>query len=147
MKWVTRQGARVDRVACPWLIKKFIDPDAQFMYVPAERVLDVARQENAIPYDTRGADLDHKEGKCTFEVILDRYRLNDPSLKLLGKIVHGADIPQDISITPESAGLRAFSDGLHDTCHDDHKKLGLAFPLYDALYAYCKQAIAQGRLV
>ncbi|MBI4307313.1 MAG: chromate resistance protein [Chloroflexi bacterium] len=143
MKWVTRQGAKVDRVACPWLIARFIDPQAQFLYAPVQEVLEVARRERATPFDTRGADLDHKEGKCTFEVILDRYGVHDPGLQRLANIVHGADIPQDIAIAPESAGLRAFAEGLHATCPDDQRKLDLAFPLYDALYAYCKQASGQ----
>lgn len=142
MKWITRQGAKVDRVACPWLIKKFVDPQAQFLYVPAEQVLEIAQQQHAIPFDISGVELEHHEGKCTFEVILQKYNLRDQALHLLGRIVHGADIPEDITIIPEAAGLRAFAEGLHKTCPDDHQKLTLAFPLYDALYAYCQQAIA-----
>lgn len=132
-------------MACPWLIKRFIDPDAQFLYVPAEKVLDVASQQGATPFDTRGANLDHRGGKCTFEVLLEEYKLTNQALHMLGKIVHGADIPSDVTITPESAGLKALADGLYLTCPDDHRKLELAFPLYDALYAYCQQAVAGER--
>ena len=138
MKWITREGARVDRVACPWLIKRFIDPSAQFLFVPTDVVLRAAREEKAVAFDTRGAELDHRDGKCTFEVMLDKYHLSDPSLKRLGRIVHGADIPEEITITQESAGLKAFADGLHNICKDDQRKLEISFPLYDALYDYCK---------
>jgi len=104
MKWVTRGNAKVDRMACPWLIRRFIDPEAEFLFVRAEEVLNVAEQEGAIPFDVPGVELSHREKRCSFESILVKYGLDDPALLLLGRIVHGADIPQDIGIEPEAAG-------------------------------------------
>ncbi|MBI4329175.1 MAG: chromate resistance protein [Chloroflexi bacterium] len=140
MKWVTRAGAKVDRVACPWLIRRFIDPEAEFLFVPAEQVLQVAQKEEAIPFDAQGVELGHRDGKCSFETIIGKYGLRDPALDRLASIVHGADVSQDLGITPESAGLLAVSEGLAETCPDDHRKLELMFPVYDALYAYCQRA-------
>jgi hypothetical protein len=138
MKWVTRAGAKVDRVACPWLIKKFIDREAEFLFVPAEQVLEAARREGGKSFDAPGADYTHRDALCSFEVLLDSYRLPDPALRRLGRIVHGADIPADVSIIPEAAGLQAIAHGFAEICPDDHRKLELEFPMYDALYAWCK---------
>jgi hypothetical protein len=139
MKWVTRQNASVDRIACPWLIKRFIDPDAEFLYVPVSEVPAVADREGAIPYDVGGAELGHVDGRCSFESIILKYGLHDPALDRLAKIVHGADVAADIAVTPEAAGLKAIAHGfamLHGI--QDHLKIKLETPLYDALYEWCR---------
>lgn len=142
MKWVTRKNAKVDRVACPWLIRRFVDPDAEFLFVPAEEVLTVAAREGAIPFDVPGVELGHGEGRCSFESILVKYGLDDPALVLLGRVVHGADIPQDLGIEPEAAGLRGIAHGFALLLgEDDQEKLRLQFPLYDALYAWCRHRL------
>ena len=143
MKWVTRSGARVDRVACPWLIRRFIDPEAEIIFVPADRVLVVAQETGAISFDAEGARYGHRGNKCTFEVLLDEYGLvEDPALERLALMVHGADIPGDIGIVPEAAGLWAFAEGLRLMEEDDHRKLELAGPFYNALYAYCRSGLS-----
>ncbi len=142
MKYVTRKNANVDRIACPWLIRRFIDPQAQFLYVERDDVMRVAASERAIPYDVPGVELGHVDGRCSFESILVKHGLNRGALRLLGRIVHGADVPEDISIEPEAAGLRAIAHGfaaVHGV--DDHQKLALETPLYDALYAWCQQRV------
>jgi hypothetical protein len=142
MKWITRENAVVDRVACPWLIKRFIDPDAEFLFVPADQVREVAASTGAIPFDVEGAELGHVDSRCSFESILVKYRVDDPALAAMAKIVHGADIAADEQLTAEAAGLRAISQGfrvLHGT--DDERKLELAAPMYDALYAYCQSKL------
>jgi hypothetical protein len=137
MKWVTREGAKTDRVACPWLIKKFIDPKAEFLFVPKDEVLAVARREGGKSFDCPGADYTHRDGKCSFEVLIEDYRLSDPALQVLARIVHGADVAADVGIVPEAAGLQAIAHGFAAISPDDHRKLGLEFPVYDALYAWC----------
>ena len=144
MKWVTREGAKTDRVACPWLIRKFIDPQAEFLFVPKDQVLEVARREGGKSFDCPGADFTHREGKCSFEVLMEAYGLQDPALRELARIVHGADIASDVGIVPEAAGLQAAAHGFAAICQDDHRKLEMEFPVYDALYAWC-QAKAVGR--
>ena len=146
MKWVTREGAKTDRVACPWLIKKFIDPQAEFLFVPKGEVLEVARREGAKSFDCPGADYTHREGKCSFEVLIEAYGLADPALHVLARIVHGADIPADVGIVPEAAGLQAIAHGFAAICPEDHRKLQLEFPVYDALHAWCR-AEAEGRSI
>jgi hypothetical protein len=143
MKWVTRKGAKTDRVACPWLIKKFIDPAAEFVFVPQAEVLDTAKREAGKSFDCPGADYTHQDGKCSFETLIDAYRLQDGGLRVLAKIVHGADVAADVGIVPEAPGLQAIAHGFAHVCPDDHRKLELEFPVYDALYAWC-QAKAQG---
>lgn len=146
MKWITRERVKVDRVACPWLIKKVVDPDAEFLFVPAERVLEVAEQEGAIPFDVPGVELGHHAGKCSFEAILARYRIEDPALHLLAQIVHGADVAQDLYGRPEAPGLRAVAEGFrHLGLKDDHEILAKESVVYDALYAYCRQQVTQGQ--
>ncbi len=144
MKWVTRKNANVDRIACPWLIRRFIDPEAVFLYVPTEEVMTVAEREGAIPYDVKGVELGHVNGRCSFESILLKYDVKDPALRLVGRIVHGADIPAEIAIEPEAAGLRAISHGFA-TIHGDNdlEKLRLETPLYDALYVWCQRRLAE----
>lgn len=146
MKWVTREGAKTDRVACPWLIRKFIDPKAEFLFVPKDRVLEVAQQEGSKSFDCPGADYTHRDGRCSFEVLIEAYGLQDPALQHLARIVHGADIAADVGIVPEAAGLQAVAHGFAAICTDDHRKLELESPVYDALYAWC-QAKAEGRFL
>lgn len=141
MKWVTRANIHVDRVACPWLIKRFIDPAAEFAFIdPAQDPLPA----DAIPFDMKGVKLGHHGNKCSFEVIIDEYKLTDPVLLDMARIVHGADIPIDVGITPESAGLEAIARGFMLIEKDDYKKLDLEFPVYDALYAYLKSRRMSG---
>jgi hypothetical protein len=146
MKWVTREKARVDRIACPWLIRKFIDPAAEFLYVPREKVIEVATKEGAIPFDTPGAELHHYEagGKeyVSFDAIMRKYKLNDPALVELAKIVRVAD--GGSGEEAEAAGLEAAATGFRMLARDDLENQRLQFPLYDALYAYCKWKVEQG---
>jgi len=137
MKWVTRERARVDRIACPWLIARFIDPTPEFLFVPAARVPDVAQREGAIPYDIPKADLGHHGPRCSFDAFVERYELDDPALAALAKIVRGADT-QDRGLAAESAGLYAAATGFQATSRDDFENMARQFPLYDALYAYCR---------
>jgi len=146
MKWVTREKARVDRIACPWLIRKFIDPEAEFLYVPKEKVLEVAEREGAIPFDTPGSELHHynEAGKecVSFDAIIRKYQLEDPALSELAKIVRVADGGSGEEV--EAAGLEAAATGFRILARDDLENQRLQFPLYDALYAYCKWKIEQG---
>jgi hypothetical protein len=144
MKWVTRQNASVDRIACPWLIRRFIDPGAEFLFVPAAEVKAVAERDGAIPYDVTGVELGHVDGRCSFESILLKYGLQDPALARLAKIVHGADVSDGLGVSPESAGLKAIAQGfamVHGL--NDHLKIELETPLYDALYAWCQHEVAR----
>jgi len=141
MKWVTREGAKTDRVACPWLIRKFIDPQAEFLFVPKDEVLAVAHRQDARSFDCPGADYTHRDGKCSFEILIESYGLQDPALQVLARIVHGADVTADVGIVPEAAGLQAIAHGFAAICADDHRKLELEFPVYDALYAWCKARV------
>ncbi len=144
MKWITRENANVDRIACPWLIRRFIDPEAVFLYVPTEEVMATAEREDAIPYDVKGVELGHVDGRCSFESVLLKYGVKDPALQLLGRIVHGADIPAEITIEPEAAGLRAIARGFVITHGgNDLEKLHLETPLYNALYVWCQQRVAE----
>ena len=143
MRWVTRKNAAVDRIACPWLIKRFVDKEAEFLYVPSEEVDRVAREKDAIPYDVAGAELGHVDGRCSFESILLKYGLDDPALVRLGQIVHGADVEADLAIAPESAGLKAVAMGFRKIYGDrDLEKLAAEESLYDALYAWCEAQTA-----
>jgi len=144
MKWVTRKNASVDRIACPWLIKRFVDPDAEFLYVSAAEVTAVAEREGALPYDVGGVELGHVDGRCSFESIILKYGLEDPALDRLALIVHGADVTADVNLTPEAAGLKAIAHGfamVHG--EEDHRKIALESPLYDALYAWCQHEVAR----
>jgi protein-tyrosine-phosphatase len=137
MKWITRERARVDRVACPWLITRFIDPRPEFLFVPAGEVLDAARRAQAIPYDIPNAELGHHGPRCSFDAFIERYDLADPALGRLAPIVRGADT-EHRDLTPESAGLYAAATGFQATSRDDFDNMARQFPLYDALYAYCR---------
>jgi hypothetical protein len=144
MKWITREKVKVDRVACPWLIKKFVDPQAEFLFVPADQVLERAEQENATPFDVPGVELGHHNGRCSFEAILSKYGLSDPALLLLALIVHGADVTPDLYGRPEAPGLKAIAEGFrHLGLADDHQILAREWVVYDALYAYCQRQVAE----
>lgn len=141
MRWVTRKNAAVDRIACPWLVRRFIDAGAEFLYVDAQDVGRVARERDATPFDVEGVELGHVDGRCSFESILVKYGLDDPGLARLARIVHGADIEADVDAVPESAGLKAVAMGFRRIYGDrDHEKLEAEMPLYDALYEWCKTA-------
>lgn len=144
MKWVTREHVKVDRVACPWLIRKFVDPEAEFLFVPADRVMEVARQQDAVPFDVPGVELGHHEGRCSFEAIVTKYEIADPAIRMLAQIVHGADVANDLYGRPEAIGLKAVALGFAALAlRDDHEILVREFIVYDALYAYCRQVAAQ----
>lgn len=137
MKWVTRERPKIDRIACPWLIRRFIEPDAEFLYVPAPQVLEVAEAQQAIPYDIPGVEFSHVGDKCSFDAFLDKYDLADPALLQLAEIVRGADTSR-LDLTPQSAGLFALSLGLSANFADDHEMLEHGMVMYDALYAWCR---------
>jgi len=142
MKWITRARPKTDRIACPWLIAKFIDPDAEILYAPADQVLDTAAREDAISFDARGARYDHRDGKCTFEVLIDEYHLDgDPALMRLAKIVHAADIAADLGTDPAGPGLLAIGLGGLDVEADDYQLLERGRFVYDALYAWCQRQV------
>lgn len=144
MKWITREKVKVDRVACPWLIRKFVDPKAEFLFVPAEKVAEAAAREGAIPFDAPGVELGHHEGKCSFEAIVAKYHIHDPAIGLLAQIVHGADVAADLYGRPESSGLKAIAEGFGRLgLKDDHEILEKEFVVYDALYAYCQQKLKE----
>jgi hypothetical protein len=141
MKWVTREKAKVDRIACPWLISRFVDNDAVFLFVPAEKVMEVAKRENATPFDVPGAELGHHGERCSFDAILEKFGLNDPALLELAHIVRGADLTMGMA-PAESAGLAALASGFRFVAKDDFDNMFLQFPAYDAWYAYCKAKVA-----
>src|SRR5262247_2550437 len=144
MKWVTRERARVDRIACPWLISRFIDKEPTFLFVPTSQVLAVAEREKAIPYDVPNVELGHHGDHCSFDAFLDKYQLTDPALRALSKIVRGADTDAR-QLTPESSGLYAFATGFQALAKDDQDNMAKQFPAYDALYAYCQATVAGAR--
>lgn len=144
MKWVTRERVKVDRVACPWLIKKFVDKEAEFLFVAGDKVLEVAKEEKAIPFDVPGVELGHHQGKCTFEAIVAKYQIEDRAIYLMAQIIHGADVEQDLYGRPEAPGLKVIAEGFrHLGFKDDHEILDNEFIVYDALYAYCRQKIKE----
>lgn len=139
MKWVTREHPKTDRIACPWLIRKFIDPESEILYVPPDQVLAVAEREAAVSFDAPGARYTHRDGLCSFEVLLEEYAIEDPAVRLLAGIVHGADVSEDADATPQSPGLQAIADGFALLELDDQRQLELELPVYDALYAWCRR--------
>jgi hypothetical protein len=145
MKWITREHAKVDRVACPWLIRRFIDPQAEFLFVPADQVLPRAATEPATPFDTPGAELHHYresgEDRCSFDAFLRKYHLTDPALVDLAEIVRSADT-HTVHPRPEAAGLEAMAHGFRATARNDLENLERQFPAYDALFAYCRDKVA-----
>jgi len=138
MRWITRARPKIDRVACPWLITRFIDPQAEFLYVPSGDVLRIAAEKDATPYDIPGVELTHEGELCSFDAFVKKYQLNEPALQQLAKIVRGADTSR-LDLTPQSAGLYAISLGLSQRYSDDHEMLSHGLILYDALYAWCKE--------
>ncbi len=141
MKWVTRRKARVDRIACPWLIRRFIDKDAEFLFVPEDQVMETARREGALPFDVPGVELGHHGERCSFDAFLERYQLADPALQALAQIVRGADTDAR-QIAREAWGLYAVASGFREISRDDFDNMALQFPVYDALYAYCRSGHA-----
>jgi hypothetical protein len=141
MKWVTREKARVDRIACPWLISRFIDKEPTFLFVPAPDVLAVAQKEDAVPYDIPGVELGHHGAECSFDAFVSKYKLTDPALRALALIVRGADT-EARALTPESAGLYAVATGFQAIARDDFDNMKKQFPVYDALYDYCRARAA-----
>jgi len=142
MQWITRERPKIDRIACPWLIKRFIDPEAEFLYVPTEAVFRVAEETGAIPYDIPGAELSHVDELCSFDTFLQKYWLTDPALQSLAVIVRGADTDR-LDLAPQAAGLLAISLGLSHNFQDDHEMLSYGLVIYDALYAWCKYVQAE----
>ena len=141
MKWITREKARVDRIACPWLITRFIDKEPVFLFVPADQVLEVAKREAATPFDVPDVRLGHHGERCSFDAFIDEFKLEDPALHALARIVRGADTGAR-TLTPESPGLYAAASGFREIARDDVDNMARQFPMYDALYAYCR---ARGR--
>jgi hypothetical protein len=137
MKWITRERPKIDRIACPWLIRRFIEKEPEFLFVPADKVFEIAKETGAIPYDIPGAELSHVGELCSFDAFLDRYELKDPALRHLAEIVRGADTGR-LDLTPQSPGLLAISLGLSHCHPDDHEMLRHGMVLYDALYAWCR---------
>jgi hypothetical protein len=145
MRWITREHVKVDRVACPWLIKKFVDKEAEFYFVPADQVLSEAKRLDAIPFDVKGVELGHHGKECTFDAIMKQYNLTYPALVLLGKIVNGADTDNSLWHQPESAGLKAIAEGFrHLGYKEDHETIAGEWIVYEALYAYCQEMIRKG---
>ncbi len=138
MKWITRSHIHVDRVACPWLIRRFVDSEAEFIFVPKSEVERVAKETGAIPFDIAGAELGHHDGKCSFEAIIRKYGLTDSALLLLAKIVHAADVDADLKTDEIAPGLEAIATGFGLIHPDDKANLAAQFQVYDALYAWCR---------
>jgi len=147
MKWITREHVKVDRVACPWLIRKFIDPKAEFLFVPADKVIEVAEKEKAIPYDVAGVELGHHGKECSFEVIVKKYGLTkDPAITLLAKIVNGADTDNTLWNQPEGPGLNAIAEGFRHLDFKNDTEINQAeWIVYDALYAYCQEMVRRNK--
>ena len=141
MQWVTREHPKTDRVACPWLIRKFIDPEAEILYVSRDEVLEVAESSGAISFDAPGARYTHRDGLCSFEVLVEEFAIPDEAVGLMAKIVHGADIAEDHDETPQSPGLLAIADGFAALGIADEEQLRLELPVYDALYAWCQAQV------
>ena len=144
MKWVTREHPRTDRIACPWLIRRFIDPDAEIVYVPREEVLAYAAREGANSFDAPGATYTHRDGNCSFETLVEDFKIDDPAVALVARVVHGADVTDDADASPQSAGLLAIADGFALLDIDDQRQLELELPVYDALYAWAQHQVASG---
>jgi len=144
MKWVTRQYVHVDRTACPWLIKRFVDPKAEFVFVPVEKIEEIVKKEKAIPYDAPNVELGHHGEKCSFDSIVEKYRINDPAVLELAEIVRAADTDK-METVPEAAGLEAIMTGIGMAAKDDHEAIEKARPVYDAFYTNCKLKLVRGK--
>jgi hypothetical protein len=145
MQWITRSHVHVDRVACPWLITRFIDNEAEFLFVPGNQIGKVARETGAIPYDAPGVELGHVDGRCSFESIIVKYDLKEPGLLRMAKIVHAADVAEDIDTDPIARGLEAIASGYSLRFPEDTENLERQFDVYDALYAWCRLDVAKGK--
>ena len=143
MKWVTRSHVHVDRVACPWLITRFVDSQAEFLFVPAGEIERVARETGAIPFDAPGVELGHHAGRCSFESIVLKYGLKEPGLLRLAQIVHSADVAEDLDKEPVARGLEAIASGYSLRFPEDSENLARQFEVYDALYAWCRLQVAR----
>ncbi len=144
MKWITRSHVHVDRIACPWLITRFIDSEAEFLFVPKSEIERVVAETGAIPFDAPGVELGHHEGRCSFESIILKYELKEPGLLRLAKIVHSADMAEDIDLDPIARGLEAIATGYSLRFPEDSENLARQFEVYDALYAWCRLDVAKG---
>lgn len=144
MKWITRSHVHVDRVACPWLITRFVDNEAEFLFVPKNQIDQVANETGAIPFDAPGVELGHRDGRCSFESILLKYDLKDPALVRMAKIIHAADVSEDIDKDPIARGFEAIAVGFSLRYPSDEENLLNQFPVYDALYAWCRLQVAKG---
>ncbi len=144
MKWLTRSHVHVDRVACPWLITRFIDNEAEFLFAPQNRIAAVAAETGAIPFDAPGVELGHHAGKCSFEALLAKYELTDAALLRLAKIIHAADVAADLDTDPLARGVEAIAAGFSLRFPNDEENLLQQFPVYDALYAWCRLQVAKG---
>jgi hypothetical protein len=147
MKWITREKVKVDRVACPWLIRKSIDPQAEFLFVPPDQVMDVAKRKGATPYDVKGVEFGHHGKECSFDALVKKHNLaRDPAIVLMAKIVNGADTDNSLWKQPEAAGLSAIAEGIrHLGLKDDHEMIAVEAIVYDALYGYCQEMVRRGK--
>ncbi|MCJ7433528.1 MAG: chromate resistance protein [Anaerolineales bacterium] len=145
MQWITRSHVHVDRVACPWLITRFIDSEAEFLFVPPNQIEKVAKERGAIPFDAPGVELGHVDGRCSFESIIVKYGLKEPGLLRLAKIVHAADVSEDIDSDPIARGLEAIASGYSLRFPDDMENIEYQLEIYDALYAWCRLDVAKGK--
>ena len=145
MKWITRERPKIDRIACPWLIRNFVDPEAEFIYVPFDQVLDKAKELNALPFDIPNVEFTHYQEQCTFDYIVKKYKIEDPAISIMAGIVRGADTDRH-EIAKESAGLWAVSAGLSHNITDDYKLLETGMVLYDALYSWASHLYKQKHL-
>jgi len=143
MKWITRSHVHVDRVACPWLITRFVDSEAEFLFVPKSEIEQIAGETGAIPFDTPGVELGHKDGRCSFESIILKYGLKEPGLLRMAKIIHSADIDEDLDSDPVARGLEAIASGFSLRFPNDLDNLEHQFDVYDALYAWCRLDVAK----
>ncbi len=144
MKWVTRQNVHVDRTACPWLIKRFVDPKAEFIFVPADKIEETAQKEKAIPYDAPNVELGHHGEKCSFDSIIEKYKIDDPAVSELAKIIRAADT-EKLESAPEASGLEAIMTGIGIAAKDDFETVEKATAVYDALYTNCKLRLIKNR--
>ncbi|MGZ3773420.1 MAG: chromate resistance protein ChrB domain-containing protein [Pseudobdellovibrionaceae bacterium] len=142
MKWVTRERPKIDRIACPWLIKRFVDKDAEFLYVPKEQVINVAKEHNAIPYDIAGVELTHEGELCSFDAIIKKYKLNEAALSHMAEIIRAADT-DTLEKSPQAPGLLAITLGLSANMPDDHEMLKIGMIMYEALYTWCKSHVQE----
>ena len=145
MKWLTRSHVHVDRVACPWLITRFVDNEAEFLFVPKSQVDRIVKETGAIPFDAPGVELGHRDGKCSFEYIIEKYDLKDPALLRMAKIIHAADVAADIDTDPIARGFEAIAVGFSLRYPSDEENLLHQFEVYDALYAWCRLQVAKGQ--